>query len=131
MKYTQGRYVIVDKKAIAKGVFDFTISCKEVADVAECGQFVHIAADGFSLRRPISICDIDKEKGTLRIVFEVRGKGTEKISELNKGDLIDMIAPLGKALRCLKRAKRLYVSVVVSVHLLCLLSLRNMAKMQQ
>ena len=34
MKYTQGRYVIVDKKAIAKGVFDFTISCKEVADVA-------------------------------------------------------------------------------------------------
>ena len=65
MKYTQGRYVIVDKKAIAKGVFDFTISCKEIADVAECGQFVHIAADGFSLRRPISICDIDKEKGAL------------------------------------------------------------------
>lgn len=106
MKYTQGRYVIVDKKAIAKGVFDFTISCKEVADVAECGQFVHIAADGFSLRRPISICDIDKEKGTLRIVFEVRGKGTEKISELNKGDLIDMIAPLGKGFKVLENGKK-------------------------
>lgn len=106
MKYTQGRYVIVDKKAIAKGVFDFTISCKEVADVAQCGQFVHIAADGFSLRRPISICDIDKEKGTLRIVFEVRGKGTEKISELNKGDLIDMIAPLGKGFKVLEKGKK-------------------------
>lgn len=106
MKYTQGRYVIVDKKAIAKGVFDFTISCKEVAEVAEFGQFVHIAADGFSLRRPISICNIDKEKGTLRIVFEVRGKGTEKISELNKGDLIDMIAPLGKGFKVLEKGKK-------------------------
>lgn len=106
MKYTQGKYVILEKKAIAKGVFDFEISCKEVAEIAECGQFVHIAADGFSLRRPISICGIDKEKGTLRIVFEVRGKGTEKISELRKGDLIDMIAPLGKGFKILEKGKK-------------------------
>ena len=35
---------------------------------------------------------IDKEKGTLRIVFEIRGQGTEEIAKLNKGDLIDMLA---------------------------------------
>ena len=106
MKYTQGKYLIVDKKAIAKNIYDFEISCKAVAEIAHCGQFVHIAAAGFSLRRPISICGIDKKKGTLRLVFEVRGKGTEKISELRKGDLIDMIAPLGKGFKILEKGKK-------------------------
>ena len=59
------------------------------------GQFVHIRANGFTLRRPISICGIDRENGTLRIVFEIRGEGTAEIAKLNKGDLIDMLAPLG------------------------------------
>ena len=64
-------------------------------NIVQPGQFVHIRAKGFTLRRPISICGIDKESGTLRIVFEIRGDGTSAIAELNKGDLIDMLAPLG------------------------------------
>ena len=95
MRYTQGKYQIIRKQAIAKGIFDMTILCKEVAEIALPGQFVHILADGHTLRRPISIASIDKEKGTLRIIFEVRGKGTEEISKLNEGELLDMIAPLG------------------------------------
>jgi dihydroorotate dehydrogenase electron transfer subunit len=59
------------------------------------GQFVHIRIGSFVLRRPISICGIDKEKGTLRIVFEIRGEGTAEIAQLNKGDVVDMLAPLG------------------------------------
>ena len=103
--YKHGKYPVTEKKAVAKGIFDFTISCKEVAEIAQCGPFVHVAAEGFMLRRPISICDIDKEKGTIRIVFEVRGKGTEKISDIKKGDLIDMIAPLGKGFKILEKGK--------------------------
>ena len=95
MKYTQGQYIITDKHAIAREIYSFTISCPEVAEAACPGQFVHIRAKGFTLRRPISICGIDKEKGTLRIVFEIRGEGTAEIAKLNKGDLIDMLAPLG------------------------------------
>ena len=95
MKYTQGSYIITEKTAIARNIYSFTISCPEVAEAARPGQFVHIRANGFTLRRPISICGIDKEKGTLRIVFEIRGQGTEEIAKLNKGDLIDMLAPLG------------------------------------
>lgn len=95
MKYIQGSYIITEKTAIARNIYSFTISCPEVADAARPGQFVHIRANGFTLRRPISICGIDKEKGTLRIVFEIRGQGTEEIAKLNKGDLIDMLAPLG------------------------------------
>ena len=78
MKYTQGQYIITEKSAIAREIYSFTIACPEVAAVAAPGQFVHIRANGFTLRRPISICGIDKEKGTLRIVFEIRGEGNCK-----------------------------------------------------
>ena len=95
MKYTQGKYLILDKKTIAREIYSFTIYCPEVAEIANAGQFVHIRTGNFTLRRPVSICGIDSEKGTLRIVFEVRGEGTAEISRLNQGDVIDMLAPLG------------------------------------
>lgn len=103
--YRQGKYPIVEKAAIAKGVFDLMVKCPEIAAEAEAGQFAQITAEGFFLRRPISICDIDKINGTIRFVFEVRGHGTEKISELNKGDLIDIIAPLGKGFKVIEDGK--------------------------
>lgn len=50
---------------------------------------------GHTLRRPISICEVNREKGTLRLVFEVRGSGTEAMSMLSVGDLMDVMGPLG------------------------------------
>ena len=102
----QGEYLIIDKKSIGKGIYDYVILCPEIAKIAQAGQFVHISAKGFSLRRPISICDINSEKGTLRVVFEVRGNGTDEISKLNKGEVINMIAPLGKGFRVLDKGKK-------------------------
>ncbi len=99
MKYTQGKYPIIKKTTLAKEVYDFTIYCPKIAKAAEMGQFVNIYAESFSLRRPISICGIDKEYGTIRLVFEVRGKGTKEISSLNEGDTIDILAPLGRGFR--------------------------------
>lgn len=95
MKYTQGKYPLIKKESIAKEVYSFTILCPEIAEITKAGQFVHILPKGYTLRRPISICGIDKAKGTLRIVFEVRGDGTKELSETHTGELIDMIAPLG------------------------------------
>lgn len=104
--YTQGLYPITAKKAIAKGMFDMTILCPDIAKGTQAGQFVQVSAEGFFLRRPISICEADKEKGTLRIVFEVRGKGTEKLSSLGVGSNIDMIAPLGKGFTVLPEGSK-------------------------
>jgi dihydroorotate dehydrogenase electron transfer subunit len=104
--FRQGQYRIISKKNLAKGVYDIEILCPDVAELAEAGQFVQAAAEGFFLRRPISICDIDKDKGTIRLVFEIRGKGTEKLAELNCGDNIDLIAPLGKGFKKLDRSKK-------------------------
>lgn len=95
MQYTQGAYPIIEKKAIAQDTFSFTLYCPEVAGIAQPGQFVHLLPRGFGLRRPISIAGIDTEEGTLRLVFAVRGKGTDALATLNKGDYMDMIAPLG------------------------------------
>ncbi|MBR2283328.1 MAG: dihydroorotate dehydrogenase electron transfer subunit [Ruminococcus sp.] len=106
MKYTQGKYFIVRKQAIAREIYSFVIACPEIAEAAVPGQFVHIRADGFTLRRPISICGIDREKGTLRIVFEVRGDGTAQIARLNEGDTIDILAPLGHGFTLLPDAER-------------------------
>lgn len=95
MAYKCAAYPVIEKTAISAGIFSFTIHCPEVAEIAKSGQFVHIKVEGYTLRRPISICDINKKAGTIRIVFEIRGAGTDRISDINVGDNIDMIAPLG------------------------------------
>ncbi|MEG1779313.1 MAG: dihydroorotate dehydrogenase electron transfer subunit, partial [Oscillospiraceae bacterium] len=61
------------------------------------------------MRRPISICKIDREQGTLRLVIEVRGKGTEEICSMKAGDKIDLIAPLGHGFELLDRSKKAIV----------------------
>lgn len=94
-----GKYPIIEKKTLAKSVYSFTIDAPELSDEAQPGQFANIAAPGFTLRRPISICGIDKENGTLRFVFEVRGKGTEEIASLTEGESLDVLGPLGNGFR--------------------------------
>lgn len=91
----QNKYEIIKKREIADGIFDFTVLCEEVASISEPGQFVHISVPGYFLRRPISICEIDKEKGTIRLVVQVRGKGTEAMSHLSEGEKMDLLGPLG------------------------------------
>lgn len=107
--YKQGKYLITRKCTLAKSVFDLTVHCPEIAELAQPGQFAQVAAEGYFLRRPISICNIDKQSGTIRLVFEVRGNGTEKISHLNAGDNIDIIAPLGKGFTFIDGAKAVCV----------------------
>ena len=93
MSFFCDSYPILEKSEIATGIFSYVVHCPEPASAAKAGQFVHIQAEGFTLRRPISICEAGKD--TLRIVFEVRGAGTDKLSQLNVGDKMNMIAPLG------------------------------------
>lgn len=109
MKYMQGKYPVVSKKAIAKDIYDFEILCPEIAKIAQAGQFIQVLSPSYFLRRPISICGIDREKGTLRMVFEIRGKGTEEIATINSGDLIDIIAPLGRGFEVTEGKKAIVI----------------------
>ena len=95
MAYIQDLFLIKENTAIAKDIFSMVIKCPQVAAEAQPGQFVHILPAGATLRRPISICGIDSDEGTLRIVYAVKGEGTKKISQMREGENIDMLAPLG------------------------------------
>lgn len=96
-KYTELlTYSIVSMEQISAAAWSMVIACPEIAQKAQPGQFVDLLPAGdFTLRRPISICGIDKDAGTLRIVFEVRGKGTKALAALRAGDTVNMLAPLG------------------------------------
>ena len=103
------KYRIVRKEALAKECFRLVVRCPDIAKRAQAGQFAHIRAEGFLLRRPISICEVDRAAGAVTLVFEVRGEGTKVISELREGDLIDMLAPLGNGFSLLPGKKAILI----------------------
>ena len=59
----------------------------------KCGQFVNLLIDGLYLRRPISVCDVNED--TLTLVYKVVGKGTQKMSEMQVGQKLDVLTELG------------------------------------
>ena len=93
MKYDTAYAKLIKKEETAENIFDFVLECPQLAEKAKAGQFAHIAVPGKTLRRPISICDADEKN--IRIVFQIKGEGTEILSKSKEGDLIDILAPLG------------------------------------
>lgn len=86
---------LVKATQLTADIFDFTLHCPQLAAKAKPGQFAQIYLPGHTLRRPISICGIDQESGTLRFVFQIRGQGTAELAALQPGDAIEILAPLG------------------------------------
>ncbi len=88
---------IVRQENIATDIYSMIIEAKDIAIQAKPGQFVDFySSDGSKLLpRPISICEIDKEAGTLRVVYRIAGAGTLEFSKLSSGDVIDVMGPLG------------------------------------
>ena len=87
---------VVENKNLAEGVYSIVLSTK-VAEYAVPGQFINIFSNDKSklLPRPISICEINELKNTLRVVFRVVGEGTTEFSELQAGDTVEILGPLG------------------------------------
>ncbi len=77
---------------------DIRVFAPEICGEAVPGQFVHIKCDGLTLRRPISICDVDG--AVLRLIVDSRGKGTEWLVSRKKGDILDILGPLGHGFDC-------------------------------
>ena len=89
---------VVSQEQLADGIFSMWIQT-EAAGSARPGQFISMYTNDGSklLPRPISICEIDKEGGKLRVVYRVTGEktGTEEFSQMKAGDTIPVIGPLG------------------------------------
>ncbi len=90
---------IVSQEEIGTSIYSMWIQSENMANAAKPGQFISVYTNdtGKLLPRPISICEIDKTKGRLRIVYRVTGSntGTDLFSKLNTGDRIDVLGPLG------------------------------------
>lgn len=95
MKYIQELCPILRRKELAYGVFEYVLHAPQMAALSQPGQFVDILVPGKTLRRPISLCEIDPAGGILRIVFEIRGEGTEILAQKDVGETFDLIGPLG------------------------------------
>ena len=95
----QENVTVLKQQCIGKDIYDMTIQTKHIAGHAKAGQFVSLYSNDASklLPRPISLCGIDAEAGTLRLVYRVTGEGTgtEEFSRLKAGDTIWVLGPLG------------------------------------
>lgn len=89
---------LVNKEQVIDGVYKFSVKAESIVKTSKPGNFIEIrVTDGIDpfLRRPISIYNLEKDKGILEFIFQVKGKGTEILSRKEVGDKIDIIGPLG------------------------------------
>lgn len=88
---------ILQNSRIEEGVYDMLLQAEDMVAEAKPGQFISLYCNdgGRLLPRPISICEIDRERQSIRLVYRVLGKGTKEFAELKSGDVIDGIGPLG------------------------------------
>ena len=103
---------LVDKVKLKSDIFKFTISSKEVVEVALPGQFLNVKCSNQLepfLRRPISISNIDKNNQTLDFIFQIKGKGTKTLAEKEVGDFIDIVGPLGNGTFSIKNYKNVAI----------------------
>ena len=85
-------FTINSNELIAKSVYRMTLT-GDTSDITNCGQFVNIKLDGFYLRRPISVCDVQGD--VLTLIYKVVGNGTEKMSQMREGEKLSVLTGLG------------------------------------
>ena len=91
-------YRIVDKKVLNPTVVQLQIEAPLVANKARPGQFIILRVDENGERIPLTIAGADRENGTVKIIFQIVGSTTEKLSHKEAGDYIqDFVGPLGVA----------------------------------
>ena len=89
-------YKILKAEKLAEKIFLMDVEAPRVAKHCEPGQFVIVKMDDLGERIPLTICDYDREAGTITIVVQIVGASTEKMSHLKAGDAFeDFVGPLG------------------------------------
>ena len=111
-------YKIIKAEKLNEIVYLMVVEAPMVSKHCEPGQFVIVKLDDAGERIPLTICDYDREAGTITIVFQPIGASTEKFAKLQAGDAFeDFVGPLGcpsefvkEDLEALKKEKILFVA---------------------
>ena len=91
-------YQILEAKELTTNIYLMVVEAPRVAKNCQPGQFIIVRMDEDGERIPLTICDYDREKGTVTIVFQTVGAETTRMSSLKAGDAFhDFVGPLGRA----------------------------------
>jgi len=93
-------FQIIDNKQINKDLFVLELLSSQTLSKILPGQFVQVMVENSQttfLRRPLSIHDVDYDKNTIKLLVQVVGKGTAALAQLRKGNLLNLIYPLGNS----------------------------------
>lgn len=89
-------YPIVRREQLADKIYLMDVKAPRVAQYCQPGQFVIVKIDEVGERIPLTICDYNREEGTITIVFQVVGASTQRMVDLQVGDNFqDFVGPLG------------------------------------
>lgn len=89
-------YSILTRRSLNPTVTLLEVLAPRVAHKAQAGQFVILRVDEAGERIPLTVAGYDRERGTVRVIFQVVGATTEKLNALREGDaLCDFVGPLG------------------------------------
>ena len=89
---------ILEKQSLNAFVTKMKIEAPRVAKKASPGQFVILRSHQDGERIPLTVADYDRAEGSVTVIFQVVGAGTERLNHLNEGDFIsDFVGPLGNA----------------------------------
>ena len=88
----QGIFTITDNVPLTAAVYKMRLN-GDTSAITTPGQFVNIRLDGFYLRRPLSVCDWEKD--SLTLIYKVVGGGTERMSRMTAGEQLDVLTGLG------------------------------------
>ncbi|MBQ0145783.1 MAG: sulfide/dihydroorotate dehydrogenase-like FAD/NAD-binding protein [Lachnospiraceae bacterium] len=90
-------FEILRKKKLAEKIWEMIIKAPRVAKVCEPGEFIIVRIDEKGERIPLTICDYNRNCGTVTIVFQETGASTTRMKDLEEGDgFADFVGPLGK-----------------------------------
>ena len=90
-------YPILRATELTTNIFLMDVKAKRVADACLPGQFVIVRTHEDGERIPLTICDYDREAGTITIVFQIVGAGTFEMAKLKAGEAFhDVVGPLGQ-----------------------------------
>ena len=90
-------YRILKKRKLAEKIFLMEVQADRVAKKCLPGEFLIVRIDQAGERIPLTICDYNREKGTITIVFQVVGASTYRMQFLEEGDCFaDVVGPLGR-----------------------------------
>ncbi len=91
-------YKILEARELTTNIYLMVVEASRVAKNCQPGQFVIVRMDKDGERIPLTICDYDREKGTITIVFQTVGAETARMAALKTGDSFhDFVGPLGCA----------------------------------